>query len=420
MSALLAVLCLGAESICRWGLHWGSPYDYPLLHTYYMKVHRQIIFPDFHVFFDKFHFFHSKQFYTETIQLSYPAPALLIYKVFLIPLPHPNAGAGAVARFGLSLLVGMLLLLFCWWRVLVELGLTRRLALAYIVGTTVLSFPLWFELAQGNIEWVLWLMLTAAVLALCRGHIKTAAVLIGLAGSAKLFPIIYIGLFIPGRRYAGVGIVMLTACLSTVISLWLVCPDIPYSWHQTVLALTSFERHYMAGVRPLEVGFDHSLFAIVKLALTASGSMPNPQKTLGVYLVTVACGGVVLFFLRIRRMPVINQVFCLAIAAILLPPVSYDYTLLHLYIGVALLSLFALYRGHVFPGVRAPGLVITFLVLAFVLSPESEIIWHGVRYAGQAKAVALLVLGYLCLRWPFYLPGLEKRRPELPGRVEET
>lgn len=408
-SVLFTLLCLGTEAFCRWVLHWGGPYDYPLLHTYYMRVHRQILFPDFHLFFDKFQFFHSKRFYTEITQLSYPAPAVAVYKLFLMPQPYPSHGTGALARYGASLLLFSLALTTFWWRALVKRGIGKLTAFGYVVGAYLCSFALWFEFAQGNIEWVIWLILSGAVWAFCFRHFKTAAILIGVAGAMKIFPIIYLGLFIPVRRYREVVLTLVSSAASTVVGLWLVCPDIPYSWHETVLALTSFEHQYVAGVRPLEVGFDHSLFSLLKLSLTGLSGIHDSQSLLGLYLLLVAVGGMILFFMRIQYLPLTNQVMTLAIAAILLPPISYDYTLVHLYPGLVLLNLLAVQEARKKPlqqtWIQVRGLSAALLLLAFLLSPQSEIIWHGIRYAGQVKALALLALGYVSLRYPFPLPG---------------
>ena len=201
----------------------------------------------------------------------------------------------------------------------------------------------------------------------------------------------------------------MAAAVSTLAGLWLVCPDIAYSWRQTVLALTTFGHQYVAGVRTQEIGFDHSLFALVKLLMTILGAQSSAARP-GVYLLTVALGGILLFLLRIRHLPVPNQVLCLSVAAILLPPLSYDYTLLHLYAGLVLLSFVAIQqeatRKTGVPQKRIPGLWAAFLILAFLLPPQSELIWHGDRYAGQVKALALLALGYVSLRYPFVLSGL--------------
>ena len=70
-----------------------------------------------------------------------------------------------------------------------------------------------------------------------------------------------------------------------------------------------------------------------------------------------------LYFKRIFKLPLLNQVLSLTICSILLPPVSHDYTLIQMY---------------------APW----------------AIVHADYRYAGQFKALVLLVLLLLALRFP--------------------
>lgn len=403
-SALFTLLCLGTEAVCRFLLHWGTPYDYPGLRSYYVAGGPTLRFGDFHAFFNKFHFFHSRLFYTESAVLPYPAPAIAAYKPFLIPLPTPHHGTWALARYEGAMLLCSWIMLFLWRRALVRAGQRPLSATFFVLGSYLFSFAFWFEFAQGNIEWVVWAVLSLGLWAFCGRHFKSAALLIGIAGSMKIFPIIFIGLFLPIKRYRDALLTLLSAVGSTVVGLWLVCPDIPYSWHQTVRALTSIEHESVAGFRPVELGFDHSLRALLTLIVSGLFGVHDSQALLGLYLLVVALGGVILFFARIRHLPLANQILCLSIAALFLPPVSFDYTLLHLYPGLVLLSLLAVRQARTAPGQSIRGLGAALILLAFLLSPESEIIWHGIRYAGQVKALALVALGYVTLRYPFQ-PG---------------
>lgn len=408
VSAFFTLLSFGTEAVCRWVLRWGGIYSIPVSPARYDKTGPVVWFTDFHDFFDKFHYFHSRAFYTQSAVLPYPAPTVAAYKPFLIPLPTPHHGAWAIARFEGSMILLSLLLVILWYQALVKTGILKRMAALLVTVTYLCSFPFWFDVLQGNIEWLVWGLLSAALWAFCTSRFRTAAILIGIAGSMKIFPFIYVGLFLSVKRYRDTLLVLLAAVVSTLIGLWLVCPDVAYSWRQTILALTSFGHEYVVGVRP-EVGFDHSLFALIKL-MKAAHSPQGAATRPGPYLLVVAITGVLLFFLRIRHLPLPNQVLCLAISSVLLPPVSYDYTLLHLYAGLVLLTFVAIHRQDIqrrgLPQGPAFGLWAALLVLAFLLSPESELIWHGNRYAGQVKALALLALGYISLRYPFILPGL--------------
>ncbi len=96
-------------------------------------------------------------------------------------------------------------------------------------------------------------------------------------------------------------------------------------------------------------------------------------------------------------MPVINQVICLCVASIILPPVSYDYTLVNLYIPWAMLVCFALDKQTL----KTAGLTIAFVCFAIATSIQTEFIYHGRSVEGQIKAIALCVLMVAALRYPF-------------------
>ena len=117
---------------------------------------------------------------------------------------------------------------------------------------------------------------------------------------------------------------------------------------------------------------------------------------LHLYLAILALAGCVLFVTRIAKLPVVNQILALTVASILLPPVSYDYTLIHLYVPFALVVFAVLNRED-----HSAPVLITFCLFAYLLSWQSEFILHGVRFGSQTKAVALLALLCVSVVYPF-------------------
>jgi hypothetical protein len=124
--------------------------------------------------------------------------------------------------------------------------------------------------------------------------------------------------------------------------------------------------------------------------------------------------GTVFYFAKIHHLPVINQVICLCIASVLLPPVSYDYTLMHLYVPWGLLVLFAQEQWNMKNDV--PGLTVAFVCFAVLMAPESEFIYHAVRFGGQIKAVTLVVLMYIAMKYPFDESALDLKNAP-PGHL---
>jgi hypothetical protein len=87
----------------------------------------------------------------------------------------------------------------------------------------------------------------------------------------------------------------------------------------------------------------------------------------------------------------------LTLAATFLPPSSYDYTLIHIFLPGAMLVLMAIERRNE----AIDGLNAVALCFAYLMAAETELVWHRTGFAGATKAVVFLVLFYLALRYPF-------------------
>jgi hypothetical protein len=122
-------------------------------------------------------------------------------------------------------------------------------------------------------------------------------------------------------------------------------------------------------------------------------------------MVIAAVGGLLLYFTRIIRLPRINQIVILLALSVLLPPLSGDYNLVHLYAGWLVLALFAI---EVEPGViRTHVLPACFLLLAIAFCPETYMFIGQAHIAGSFKALALTLLVVLLLIY-----RLEEKRPQ--------
>ena len=189
-----------------------------------------------------------------------------------------------------------------------------------------------------------------------------------------------------------------TAAISTVVSLWLICPSLSVAIAGTVRGLQAFRVTYMLTYRTMETGFDHTLLGLLKQIIHFSHPQ-IPIVLVNIYLVCVASLGLAIYFLYIRHLPLLNQILCLCIASILLPPVSHDYTLMHLYLPWALLVLFALRTAK--QDLTPPGLRAAFSCFAILFSAQSEVIFKGGGWSGQIKAITLLCLLVIGLRSPW-------------------
>jgi hypothetical protein len=401
---LLTIACAVSEVYCIVVLHLGAPFDYPL------KTRDQSNL-DFRNFLTAFQHFHSPAFFTYSPHFLYPAPLAPMYWIFFRYHQHPTKFFICFI-LGSFLVSGLLLGRALWRR-----GVPFTADLFFITLCLFLAFPLWFEVKQANIEICVWVIVAWGVLAFLRSRSYAAAACFGIAGSMKLFPFIYLGLLLSKRRYREIVFSGAVAVCSTVASLWLVGGrDIANTWRQIESGIAEFRTVYMLHFRQTEIGFDHSLFSIYKWFWHRHHEFEIAPHILTLYLAVAAVSGIALYFLRIRHLPVINQVLCLCIASILLPPVSYEYTLLHLYVPFALLALLAQEKWNSREPI--PGINAAFFCFAILLSPLSEFIHNSERFGGQIKSIVLVVLMYVALKYPFGSPETVQRREEREAQHE--
>ena len=349
---------------------------------------------DLMTFYPRFKHLHSPEFFSPESGPAYAYPAgvaplyWLLFRVRYAQIPFVLLGAGIT-------------IVFAWFfaRALEERGVSRHDARWFVLITGLCSYPFYFEFARGNVEIFMWMITAGAVYAILKDRVWLGASLLGIAIAMKIYPFVFVGLLFSRRKYAPIVFSILVAAAYSILSLWIVCPDISIASQGINHGLDSYRVLYVVPYRPLFSGVDHSLYALIKRIL---GARPFDEYVviLKGYMLTTALTGLVLYFARIRRMPMINQVLCLTIASILLPPVSFDYTLIHLYVPFVMVAVMLVNQNR--RGQTQTRGVSTMIVCFIVLlSQIGEIILHGDRLGGQIKAVVLLTLFILGVVVPF-------------------
>lgn len=378
----LWLLALAFESVCRFVLHLPSPYKSPLLFEH---------FPDLIDLRARFTHLHTLQFFTDTVdpKCMYPAPIVATYSFFYLFSPHDLAFylCFGVAAFALA---GVLAT-----HALIRRGLARNSALLLIGFSFFSSYPLWFTLKQANQEICVWCFVAFGLFCYVQRRNTLAAACFGVAAAMKIFPFVYLALFLSRRRWREPLIAAATAALVTIPSLWLAYPHILESWRLTGIAVSHFRDVVTLRTYP-QMGFDHSLFGLFKSLFHHFLSPSSLSHVLTAYLLCAAAGGVVLYLARIRRLPFVNQVLCLSVASVALPPTSFDYTLLHMYAPWLLLLFLSLHQKST----ENRPLTVALLGCAILFSPQTEVIFREGSRGGQIKAVTLIVLFVLALRYP--------------------
>lgn len=354
-------------------------------------------FFDLNVFQGRFEHLHSAAFFDPNLYVErtyqYPGAAALLYEAFYVT--HH-----AVLFFGLVALLGVVALATGFARALIREGLSKIEAYGLVIFAILLSYPLGLELGLGNLELCIFFLTASGLWCFFGDRKYGGAVLLGIAAGMKLYPAIYLGLYLARKEFKALFVAAACAVALNIAGLWLIGPSIAYSYRQVKYGLAVFRLHYMRTYLPAETGIDHSLYGFIKRFTYIK--FPNymmPDKTVTLYLALAAGFGAVLWFARIQKLPVLNQVTALCVASIVLPPTSHDYTLLHLYFPWAVLVILAVRaaRNHT----QLPGLLLALLCYAYLFAPESELIRNGRSFEGQTKCLALLVLLYASLRYPW-------------------
>lgn len=365
-------------------------------------------FYDFTIFIDKFKLFHTSAFFQFGFPINYPAPVCLFFEIFFkFAAPH------SLLVFVVFCVLAFIIPAIFFARTLIRRGIATGQALLFCAIICLLSWPVLLIVDGGNAEVIVWLTMLIAMWAYATGREWLAAALFGIAASMKLFPFVFLALFLSRRHVGKLLFGAATFLIVSVLSLKILGPTVAIAYRGITFGLAFFKTNYMAQWHPGENGVDHSIFASIKffLLIFLHHDPSNFSGWLQVYLLVTALGGILLYFLRIRTMPLLNQVLILSIASIYFTAFSGDGTLIHLYYPLGMLFLLAIQAWR--DGVTIPGLSILLFSMVFCLSIESFLIlppslWQGTRLIGPAHAVGLGIMLITALRYPMGPPLSEE------------
>ena len=338
--------------------------------------------------------FHRALFFTGSERFAYPAPAAVIYDL-LLHCGHLRLAAFLTFTLLLAIVPALLL-----GRALLRRGLAPLPTVAFLAVLVLTSWPLLFLLERGNIECVVVLLTFVGAISFWHKRPIPAAIFWGLAASLKIYPLVLLLLLCnrPQRKAALTG--LFTFASSLLLSFWFVGPTIRLAALGTIHGIGGFVSTYAMKTRGDELRFDHSYLAFFKAPLAIRHLHINPDVSAlsRTYLFLFGISAVVIYLVRVRKLPRLNQFILLSIAMVSLPPVSYDYTLLHLYPAFALLTFLAVDRRH--RGTTPAILTRLFWCFTLLLASENFVYLSGLRLSGPIKAVAMFIATITLLRYP--------------------
>ncbi len=333
----------------------------------------------------------------------YPYPLTTLY-LFLIPVRltrHTLEAyrAGTICIFG----VATFLLAFHVRRMT-----SSKLPQAAIWLTLLLGFPAWILYNRGNIEVFVWLLVLLGLVAYLRQWNIVAALLLSLAGSMKIYPTLFILLFLPRKHYTAFVLGLVAVAVFSVSAIADMGPSIRDTVQQMHVSANFLRDNNILPLNRDAIRFDHSIFALAKQIKYTIGLIqrrdgmsvePTFPGLLSIYSILAPLSFLLTYLLRLRKMPLLNQFLALSLLSILLPYVSYEYTLVQVYtmLGVVILYLLSdLASGAVALSQRRMTLLMA--SFAFIVAPVTLIV--PVHYPGQAKCAVMLTMLCIILATP--------------------
>ena len=394
----LSVLYTTAKAML---FHLKFPYGIGMLYD-------DSVWGDMLVFRPGFEHFRTPQFWSSfEYPFTYPAP-LAVLLGLLFRSAHPVKIYLAIEAVAIAAAA--------WWfvRQLTARSISPTTAWAFTLSTLAMTWPLLFLIDTANAEGFVIIILALGVYAVLRERWGLGAILIGVAGAMKFFPLILLGLLLAKRRYREFAAALVVAILVTIASLAYVGPTIVEAQRHIDVGFALIQSMYLYTMKPDAAALDHSLWVGVRYAAVYADRLLHPVSTaeqaavlavsLRIYLVASAASGIALFFAKIRRLPPLNMVLALTICAVLLPPLSLEYTLVHLLLPFALLCAYAIDMEQ--RSAAVGGLGACFGCFAILFNIET-FLSNRFTYAAEARTLALVLLLWLVLRHPFPWAALE-------------
>jgi hypothetical protein len=251
---------------------------------------------------------------------------------------------------------------------------------------------------RGNLELFVWMLVAGGVWSWWRGWDDAAAALWGLAAAVKLYPVVMFVLLLPRRRWRALAVGMAALVGSTVAAMAWLGPSMGVVWRGWEGNVFGYQGVRVGQWSLHELAANHSVFGLVKVAAMMVG-VPLGRLA-GAYY---ACGAVafaVAWFGRLRGMPKANQLLGVSAFMVMLPTVSYFYTLVQLVAVWVVLVFVAIDAERV--GVTARGMGVAIGLLAGLFASFMLFTFPRVYlFGGLVQGVMLVGLFACAVRFPF-------------------
>jgi hypothetical protein len=340
----------------------------------------------------------------------YPAPTFYVFAFFVRLFPHP-------LRAYLIFTALSFLTATCLFSLQVKRITRNKLPQIAIWSTLFLGFPLQFLIDRGNIEAVIWVLVLLGIVAYTRNRMLTSVIPWSIAASMKIFPGLLFVLFLARRKFGTFVVAVAATVALSLLALAGIGPTIHLAAVDSSKSTAFLVDGYI--IPHDNAGFDHSLFQATKHVIYAAAwahkssnvplvirTRPANEKALRIYNIVIPLAAILLYWFRLRCLPLLNQFIAFIVLCVLLPYVSGEYTLVHLYIAGGAFLLFLL-NDVATARVRIPARAIYLMLFscAIIFAPLSylSISASGNRtfaFGPQVKTVFLILILLTVLRVP--------------------
>ncbi|MES2391027.1 MAG: glycosyltransferase family 87 protein [Acidobacteriota bacterium] len=367
-------------------------------------------YDDLTEFIPDFRFLHTAAFFKNpyTSSLSYPPFGAVLFAI-VYAFGKPVAVYLATAIIWLTASVWMVR------RHLIRQHISPITATLFPITTALFSFPIAGLIQRGNIELYLWIFAALGTWAFLNNKDDAAALLWSLAAATKLYPIVFLVLLLPRRKFRAFALGVISFVVVSTLSLWYLGPTIPIALRGSLANVFIYQ-----GVRTAEFGIhelsaNHSIFGLTKIFAVII-SVPSAKLT-PFYYGLAAIVFAVIFFRRLANMPIANQLLAVSVFMVMLPPISYFYTLVNLYAPAIVLFFVAIRaeRAHVeIRGLRTSVFLLIPLFGSFMLFTFPRVLLFG----GLVQASLLILLFLWSATYPFAEPAQPTAIP--PGTTPQV
>lgn len=253
-----------------------------------------------------------------------------VYFPFTFMMMYPFSVLSPIAAFCLFTLVFIGYFSYYLFSGLPEMSIKKRLFSVFVLS--VLSYPFLFSVDRLNVECLLFIFLALFLHYYGKGEDWKSVVFLSLATAMKLYPLVFVVLFIKDRKFKYLPVISVLVVIVSVLSGWALREGVFGSFEGLKHNLALFSRDYFLTNHGLQ--HNASLFGVARLLeKTNYGARHLVDYYAMLALILFSCVAAYIVF---RERKPWKNVALLTFTMILLPQVSYDYKLIHLFLPLML------------------------------------------------------------------------------------